>query len=42
MQKVALARHVIRATLMQHGCSLQKAGYLEDAIKRLMELPRAL
>jgi hypothetical protein len=38
MQLTALPRHVIRRTLMQHGCSLQKAGFLESEILRFMEL----
>jgi hypothetical protein len=37
-QHIPLPRHILGSTLMHHGCSLQKAGYLESEIQRFIEL----
>ena len=37
-QHLILKRHEVRETLMQLGCSLQKAGFLEAEIQHFIEL----
>jgi hypothetical protein len=38
MQKIVLPGHVLGSALMHHGCSLQKAGFLESEMQHFMEL----